>query len=141
MSKFSEPFVGYVDGSSHSTQNLSFAAWAIFAPSGELMSFRWICIGRSTNNIAVYSVLIELLSTTISLGIRRIIIRLDSHLIVLQITSVYTIWNSTIHHMFLRVYILERYFVFIQYQHISINLSTLAESLANYVLNRHLQHM
>jgi len=40
-----EPFVGYADGASHSTQNLSFAAWAIFTPSGELVSFQGICIG------------------------------------------------------------------------------------------------
>ena len=141
MSKFSEPWVGYANGASRSTENLSSAAWAIFALSGELMIFRGICIGRSTNNITEYSALIELLSDAISLGIHRIIIRLGSHLIVLQVTGVYTIRNLAIHRMFLRVRILERYFEFIQYQHISINLNTLTDSLANYVLNRHLQHM
>jgi len=91
MSNFSEPFVGYVNGASYSTQNLSSAAWAIFAPSSELVSFRGICIGRSMNNIAEYSALIELLSDAISLGIRRIIIRLDSQLIILQLTGI-LIW-------------------------------------------------
>jgi len=78
MLNFLEPFVGYANGASHSMQNLSSAAWAIFTPSSELVSFRGICIGRSTNNIAEYSALIELLSNAISLGIHRIIIRLDS---------------------------------------------------------------
>ena len=69
MSESSEPFVGYADGASRSTQNLSSAAWAIFAPNGELVSFQGICIGRSTNNIAEYSTLIKLLSDAISFGI------------------------------------------------------------------------
>ena len=86
-----ESFVGYADEASHSTQNLSSAAWAIFTPSGELVSFRGICIGRSTKNIAKYNLLIELLSDAISLGIHQIMIRLDSQLIVLQVTGIYTI--------------------------------------------------
>ena len=44
------------------------------------------------------------------------------------------------HCLFLRVRILERHFDFIQYQHISRNLSTLTDSLANQVLDRHLRH-
>ncbi len=105
------------------------------------MSFIGICIGQSTNNIAEYSALIELLSDAISLGIRRTIIRLDSQLVVLQLTNVYTVQNPTTYRMFLRVHLLERHFDYIQYQHISINLNTLTDSLANYVLDRHLQHL
>ena len=52
MSESSEPFVGYADGASHSTQNLSSVAWAIFALNDELVSFQGICIGRSMKNIA-----------------------------------------------------------------------------------------
>ena len=33
-----EPYVGYADGASRSTQNLSSATWAIFAPDGKLVS-------------------------------------------------------------------------------------------------------
>ena len=141
MSKSSKPFVGYADGASHSTQNLSSATWAIFAPNNELVSFQGICIGRSTKNINEYSVLIELLFDAISFGINRIIIRLDSQLVVLQLTSVYTVRNPTLLRLFLRVRLLERHFDFIQYQHISRNLNTLNDSLANQVLDIHLQHM
>ena len=65
MSEYLEPFVGYDGGACHSTQNLSFAAWAIFAPKNGLVSFQGISIGRSTNNIAEYSALIEILSNAI----------------------------------------------------------------------------
>ena len=103
MSKSSKPFFGYADGASCSTQNLSFAAWAIFTPNDELVSFQGICIGRSTNNIAEYSALIELLSDAISFGINRIIIKLDSQLVVIQLTSVYTVINPILLRLFLRV--------------------------------------
>jgi len=140
MTESLEPFVGYANGASHSTQNLSSAAWAIFAPNDELVSFQGICISRSKNNIAKYSALIELLSDAISFGISHIIIRLDSQLVVLQLTSIYTVRNPILHYMFLRVRLLERHFDFIQYQHISRNLNTLTDSLANQVLDRHLRH-
>jgi ribonuclease HI len=141
MSNYSETYVGYADGASRSTRGLSSAAWAIFDPSGELVSFRGVCIGRSTNNIAEYSALIELLSDTIAHGIRQLIVRLDSQLVILQLTGIYSVRNPAIYRMFLRVKILEREFDSIQYQHISRNLNTLTDSLANYVLDRHLRHI
>ena len=141
MSNLLESFVGYADGASRSSRNLSSAAWAIFDPSGELVSFRGVCIGRSTNNIAEYSALIELLSDAITHGIRRLVVRLDSQLVILQLTGIYSVRNPAIYRMFLRVKILERQFDSIQYQHISRNLNTLTDSLANYVLDRHLQHL
>jgi len=69
MSDLLESFVGYADGASRSLRNLSSVACVIFDPSGELVSFRGVCIGRSTNNIAEYSALIELLSDAITRGI------------------------------------------------------------------------
>lgn len=139
MSNPLEPWVGYADRASRSSRNVSSTAWAIFNPSGELMSFRGVCIGQSTNNIAEYSALIELLSDAITRGIRWLFVRLDSQLVVLQLKGTYSVRNPAIYRKFLRVKILERQFDFIQYQHISRNLNTLTDSLENYVLDRHLQ--
>ena len=141
MSNLLESFIGYADGSSRSSWNLSSVAWAIFNPSGELVSFRGVCIGWSTKNITEYNALIELLSDAITHGICRLVVRLDSQLIILQLTDIYAVRNPTIYGMFLRVKILERQFDFIQYQHISRSLNTLIDSLANYVLDRHLRHL
>jgi ribonuclease HI len=57
----------------------------------ELISLRGVCLGRATNNIAEYSAVIELLVDAISLGIRRLVVRLDSQLVVLQLSNVYSI--------------------------------------------------
>jgi hypothetical protein len=69
MSVFSLPYIGFVDGASRSTQNLASVAWEIYAPTDELISLHGIFLGRATNNIVEYSVVIELLTDAISFGI------------------------------------------------------------------------
>ena len=39
------PYVGFTDGASHSTQNLSSAAWVIYDPAGELIDLQGISLG------------------------------------------------------------------------------------------------
>ena len=73
-----QPYVGYVDGTSHSTQNISSATWVIYAPNGELVSLHGICIGHSTNNINKYSEVIELFPYAISHGIHHLVFKLNS---------------------------------------------------------------
>ena len=82
---------------------------------------------------------VELLSESISFGIRRLIVRLDSELVVLQLNRVYAIRNPVLLRLFLRVRLLEREFDYIEYQHIPRSLNTLADAIASRVLDRHLR--
>jgi ribonuclease HI len=141
MSEYSLPYIGFADGASRSTRNLASAAWAIYAPTNELISLRGICLGRATNNIAEYSTVVELLVDAISLGIRHLVVRLDSQLVVLQLSNVYSIRSPTLLRVYLRIRLLERHFDYIEYQHIPRCLNTLTDALANYVLDRHLNHL
>jgi ribonuclease HI len=141
MSESSLPYIGFADGASRSTQNLASTAWAIYTPTNELVSLRGVCLGRATNNIAEYSIIIELLVDSISLGICHLVVRLDSQLVVLQLSNVYTIRSPTLLRVYLRIRLLERYFDYIEYQHIPRCLNTLTDALANYVLDRHLDHL
>jgi hypothetical protein len=135
------PYIGFIDGASHNTQNLASAAWAIYAPTNELISLHGIFLGRATNNIAEYSEVIELLTDVVSLGIRHLIIRLDSQLLVLQLSNVYSIRSPTLLSVYLRISLLECHFDYIEYQHIPRCLNTLTYDLNNYVLDRHLRHL
>jgi ribonuclease HI len=141
MSEYSLPYTGFADGASCSTRNLASAAWAIYAPKNELISLRGVCLGRATNNIAEYSAVIELLVDAISLGIRHLVIRLDSQLVVLQLSNVYSIRSPTLLGVYLWIRLLERYFDYIEYQHIPRRLNTLTDALANYVLDKHLNNL
>jgi ribonuclease HI len=141
MLESSLPYIGFAYGSSRSTQNLASTAWDIYTPTNEIVSLRGVCLNRATNNIAEYSVVIELLVDAISLRIHHLVVRLDSQLVVLQLSNVYTIRSPTLLRVYLRIHLLERYFDYIEYQHIPICLNTLTDALANYVLDRHLNHL
>ena len=99
-----------------------------------------VCLGPTTNNVAEYSAVIELLRDALSHGISYLEVRLDSQLIVFQLTGVYRIRDPGLLRQFLRVRLLERHFHSIRYEHIPRNLNNLADSLANYVLDWHLHH-
>jgi hypothetical protein len=75
------------------------------------------------------------------LEFRRLVVRLDSQLVVLQLSNVYSIRSPTLLRVYLRIRLLERHFDYIEYQHISRNLNTLTDALANYVLDRHLNNL
>jgi ribonuclease HI len=96
MLAFLLPYIGFVDGASRNTQNLASIAWEIYVPTNELISLHGICVGRATNNIVEYSVVIELLTDAISLGIHHLIVRLDSQLVVFQLNNIYSIRNPTL---------------------------------------------
>jgi ribonuclease HI len=141
MLTFSLPYIGFVDGVSRSNQNLTSAAWAIYAPTDELISLHSIFLGCATNNIAQYSAIIELLTDAISFGIHHLIVHLDLQLVVQQLSNIYSIRSPTLLQVYLRIHLLESHFDYIEYQHIPRYLNTLTDALANYVLDRHLHHL
>ena len=83
MSESSLPHIGFTDGTRCSTQNLASATWAIYVPTNKLVTLQGMCLSRATKNIVEYSVVIELLIDSISLGIRHLAVRLNSQLVVL----------------------------------------------------------
>ena len=138
MSTFLQTCIGFVDGACRSTQNISSAVWVIYSPTDELVSMHGVSLGQTMNNITEYSIVIELLSDAISFGIQCLIITLDSQLSVLHLNRVYAIRNPVLLRLVLKVRLLERQFYYIEYQHIPRILNTLADALANNVINRNL---
>lgn len=136
---FATPHIGFTDGACHSTRNLSSAAWCIYDLNSELIDLQGICLGRTTNNIAEYNAVIELLSEAITLGIRELVVNLDSQLVILQLNGKYYVRNPQILIMYVRFHLLERHFDYITYHHIPRRMNTLIDALANHVLDRHLR--
>lgn len=135
------PYVGFADGACRSTCNLSSAAWVIYDPHGKLIDFQGVCLGCTTNNVAEYCVVIELLVKEINLGIHALVVNLDSQLDVHQLNGKYSFRDHHMLRLYLRVRLLERNFDFITYQHIPRQLNTLSDALANHVLDRHLRNL
>ena len=135
------PYVGFVDGASRSTRNLSSTAWVIYDPAGELIELRGICLGWTTNNVVEYSDVIELLTEEITLGISALVVNLDSQLVVLQLNGHYSVRNPHILRLYFHVRLLERNFNYITYQHIPRRMNALTDAVANIVLDRHLRNL
>ena len=76
-----------------------------------------MCLGRTTNNITEYSVVLELLTEAVNLGIRELLVYLDSQLVVLQLNSHYSVRNPSILRLYLRIHLLE---IFLTISHINI---------------------
>ena len=78
----SSVFIGFIDGASCHTQHSASASWVIYTPTGQVLSSRGICLRPSLNNVAEYSVVIELLQDAISHSVLSLEVRLDSQLVV-----------------------------------------------------------
>ena len=59
-------YIGFDDGASRHTQHLASTAWVIYTPTGQVLSSGGVCLRPYSNNVAEYSVVIELLRDAIS---------------------------------------------------------------------------
>ena len=138
MSSIHQFYLGYTDGANHSSHHATTAAWVIFNPSNKFVDAGGIFLGRATNNLAEYEAVIALMTNASALGVRSLVIRLDSELVISQLTSHYTVRHPVLYRKYLRVRFLERSFDVISYEHIPRTLNSLADSLANDILDWHL---
>ena len=106
----------------------------------QVLSSGGVCLWPSSNNVAEYSVIIELLRDVILHGILSLEVRLDSELVVSQLNGLYHVRDSTLLRRFLRVRLLEWKFENITYIHVSKKINQVVDSYANYVLDWHLFH-
>jgi ribonuclease HI len=99
-------FVRFADGTSQHTRNIASIAWIIYQ-FDEVVSSGGIFLGPTTNNMAEYHVVIRLLTQASSLGISRIIVNLDSQLMVYQLNRIYAICNPILLRIHLQVHRLD----------------------------------
>ena len=144
-------FIGFADGASCHTCNLDLAAWVIFSPSKQLVASGGACLSPTTNNVAEYRdvieilwdeyrAIIDLLWDAFSCVITQLEVRLDSQLVVSQLNRAYQVRNPILLRQFMQVRLLERNFDFIIFNHIPRNQNSLTDAYANYILDWHLTH-
>ena len=138
MSSIPPFYLGYANGANRSSRHAASVAWVIFNPSNEFVDAAGIFLGHATNNLAEYKAVIALMTNASALGVCSLVIRLDSELVISQLTSRYTVRHPVLYRKYLRVRFLERSFDVISYEHIPRTLNSLADSLANDILDWHL---
>ena len=77
MSMESSTYIGFVDGASHHTQHSASAAWVIYTPMSQVLSLGGVCLQPSSNNVADYSVIDELLQDAILHGVLSLEVCID----------------------------------------------------------------
>ena len=82
MSMESSTYIGFADGASRHTQHSASAAWVIYTTMGQVLSSGGVFLRPSSNNVAEYSAVIELLRDAISHGILSLEVCLDLELVV-----------------------------------------------------------
>ena len=82
MSIESSIYIGFTDGASLHTQHSTSVSWVIYTPMGQVLSSGGVCLWPSSNNVAEYSAIIELLWDAILHGVLSLEVRLDSELVV-----------------------------------------------------------
>ena len=138
MSSTPQCHIGYADGANRCSQNAAYASWVIFNPSNKFLDSGGIFLGRAINNLVEYEAVITLMTNASALGIHSLVVRLDSELVISQLTSCYYVRHLVLYQKYLRVYFLEHSFDVISYEHIPRTLNSLVDSLANDILDWHL---
>ena len=75
-------YVGFNDGASRWSPNLTSATWVIYSPSHELINIDEMCVHIATNNHVEYGSVVGLLTVALHLGIRHLDVFLDSQVLV-----------------------------------------------------------
>ena len=91
MSSIPQLYLGYADGANQSARHAASAAWVIFNPNNEFVDAGGIFLGHATNNLVEYEAVIALMTNASALGIRSLVVRLDSKLVISQLTSGYSV--------------------------------------------------
>ena len=65
--------IGYVDIANRSSCNVASATWVMFSPSNEFLDSGGIFLGRATNNIVEYEVVIAFMTNASTLGILSLV--------------------------------------------------------------------
>ena len=131
-------YIGYANGVNRCSQHAASVPWVIFNPSNEFVDAGGIFLGYATNNLAEYEVVIALMTNASTLGIRSLVVRLDSELVISHMTLHYSFRHPVLYQKYLRVCFLKCSFDSISYEHIPRTSNSLVDSLANDILDWHL---
>lgn len=126
----------HCDGASKGNPGPASAAAIAYLPSGERLASRGRKIGKATNNVAEYEAVITGLSLAHDLGAVRVVVKLDSELIVNQMNGKYRIRNEALGSLAERVREIEAEFEKCEYIHVPRADNAEADRLANEVLKK-----
>jgi ribonuclease HI len=126
----------HVDGASRGNPGPSAVGVILHLPSGEELYSAGKKIGRATNNVAEYRAVIEGMKLARELGVRSLTVRLDSELVMKQLTGAYRTKSAELATLAGEVAEQSRHFSPCIFEHVMREENREADRLANEALNR-----
>lgn len=131
-----ERAVLHADGASRGNPGPSAIGAIVFLPTGEELASVAKRIGRATNNVAEYRAVIEGMKLARDLGVRELTVRVDSELVMKQLTGAYRIRSKDLEPLAREVAAEAGYFARCVFEHVKREKNREADRLANEALDR-----
>ena len=129
-------YVAYADGASRGNPGPSAIGMVIFDAVGRQVHRESRRVGHGTNNEAEYRAAIAALEAALGLGASRLELRMDSELVVRQLTGRYRVRNPRLQPLYGRLLDLRARFQSVTFRNIPRTSNRLADALANQALDR-----
>jgi ribonuclease HI len=128
--------VAYADGASRGNPGPAAYGIRIVAGDGTELYAEGRAIGRATNNVAEYRAAVTVLRKALELGLDRIELRLDSELVVKQLTGQYRVRQPALVELKAEIDSVVRRFESFRVRHVPRERNAEADRLANRALDR-----
>ena len=125
----------YCDGASRGNPGPASIGFVLYDPAGDPVAEVGNAIGETTNNVAEYQALIAGLEASLERGVGRIEVRLDSLLLVKQVTGEYRVKASHLKPLQRRAVGLLTRFDEASITHVRRERNSVADALANRALD------
>jgi ribonuclease HI len=126
----------FADGGSRGNPGPAASGAVIVDPAGAVVAEAERFLGVATNNVAEWTALLIGLEAAAERGIRRLAVRMDSELVVKQVSGEYRVKHEALRPLHRKAMTLLRTFEHVDIKHVPRKFNKLADSLVNSVLDR-----
>jgi ribonuclease HI len=129
------PWRLYADGAARGNPGPAAAGFVLDDSEGREAACGGIALGPATNNVAEYRALLAGLARALELGVTAIDVRMDSELVVRQMTGIYRVKNAGLKPLFAEAQALSRRFAHFAIRHVPREQNARADAEANRALD------
>ncbi len=127
----------FADGGSRGNPGPAASGAVLVAADGTILREVGQYLGPSTNNIAEWTALAIGVQAALEIGIRKLAVRLDSELVVKQLSGEYRVKHPALQPLYRRVTALLRRLEDVDVRHVPRKQNAIADALVNRVLDEH----
>jgi ribonuclease HI len=125
----------FADGGSRGNPGHAASGAVLYAEDGSPLGEVGVYLGIATNNVAEWQALVAGLEKARELGVEEIAVRMDSELVVRQVTGVYKVKHADLIPLFAKARSLLRGFKSVDVQHVRRKDNAAADAVVNAVLD------